>query len=88
MPYPSYFARKEVLSKDKSFVDFSKTCKDYPHLCPYTVLSSSSSQTSHMVARKRERQDLQDYICICCLYSAEKREHTSHFIQFRTTTGG
>ena len=39
MPYLSYFARKEVSSKDKSFVGFSKTCKDYPHLCPYMVPS-------------------------------------------------
>lgn len=88
MPYPSYFARKEVSSKDKSFVDFSKTCKDYPHLCPYMGLSWSSSQTSHMVASKRERQDLREHICICCLYSVEKREHMSHFIQFHNTTEG
>ena len=88
MSYPSYFARKEVSSQDKSFVGFSKTCKDYPHLCPYIVLSWSSSQTSHMVARKCERPDLQDYICICCLYSAEKREHLSHFLQFHNTTEG
>ena len=88
MPYLSYFARKEVSSKDKSFVGFSKTCKDYPHLCPYMVLSWPSSQTSHMVARKRERQDLHEYICICCLCSAEKREHMSHFIQIRNTTEG
>ena len=88
MPYLSYFARKEVSSKDKSFVGFSKTCKDYPHLCPYMVPSWPSSQTSHMVARKRERQDLHEYICICCLCSAEKREHMSHFIQIRNTTEG
>lgn len=88
MPYPSYFTRKDVSSQDKSFVDFSKTCKDYPHLCPYMVLSWSSSQTSHMVARKCERPDLQECICICCLYSAEKREHMSHFIQFHNTTEG
>lgn len=39
MHYPSCFAKKEVLSQDKPFVEFSKTHKDYCHHSPYMLLS-------------------------------------------------
>lgn len=82
MHYPSCFAKKEVLSQDKPFVEFSKTHKDYCHHSPYMLLSWTSSRTSHMVVRNCKKQNLEGFIFIFRLYSEEKREHMSYFIQF------